>query len=78
MRSLIGAISQEEMRYEGSPVKAPPPSRRRMMAPTPQQSSSTPIEDMQWQTEMEVQGSGWSASEGTVIARMENYLNKND
>ena len=27
---------------------------------------------------MEVQGSAWSAREGTVIARMENFLNKND
>ena len=27
---------------------------------------------------MEVQGSGWSARERTVVARMENYLNKKD
>ena len=26
---------------------------------------------------MEVQGSSWSAHERTIIARMENYLNKN-
>ena len=50
----------------------------RMMPPTPQRSSSMPIEEMQWQTEMEVQGSSWSARERTVSARMENYLNKND
>ena len=55
------AISQEEMRYEGTPVKAPPISRRRTMPPTPQQSSHSSIEDMQWQAEMEVQGSSWNA-----------------
>ena len=27
---------------------------------------------------MEVQGNSWSARERTVIARVENYLNKND
>ena len=49
-----------------------------MMPPTPQRSSSAPNEEMRWQTEMEVQGSSWSARERTVIARMEKYLNKND
>ena len=44
-------------------VKAPLPSNRRMMPPTPQQSSSTPVEEMQWQTEMGVQGSSRSARE---------------
>ena len=59
-RSLDWADSQEEMRYEGSPVKAPPPSRRRVMPSTPQ-SPSTSIEEIQWQTEMEVNGEeeGW-------------------
>ena len=33
--------TQEEMRYEGSPVKAPPLSRRRMTPPTPLQNSYT-------------------------------------
>ena len=40
-RSLDWAVSQEEMRYEGSPVKALPTSRRRMMPPTPEQSSQS-------------------------------------
>ena len=35
-RSLDSADSLEELSYEGSPIKAPPPSRRRMMPPTPQ------------------------------------------
>ena len=70
-RSFVWAGSQEEMSYEESPVKAPPVSRRRTMPPTPQQSSYSSIEDMQWQTEMEVQGSSWSARERTVIGRME-------
>ena len=63
------------MSYEGTPVKAPPIARRRMMPPTPQQSSHSFIEDMQWQTEMEVQGSSWTARERAVIARMDQYLN---
>ena len=33
---------------------------------------------MQKKKEMEVQGSSWSARERMVIARMENYLNKED
>ena len=50
----------------------------RMMPPTPQQSSSMPIEEMQWQTELEVQGSSWSARERTVSARMADNLSKKD
>ena len=70
-RSFVWADSQEEMSYEGSPVKALPASRRRMIPPKPQQSSHSSIEDMQWQTEMEVQGSSWNAGESTVTARLE-------
>ena len=33
---------------------------------------------MQWQTELEAQGSSRSARERTVAARMENYLDRND
>ena len=33
---------------------------------------------MQWQSEMEIQGSSWNARERTVIARMEQYLNASD
>ena len=78
-RSTVWVENQEEMWYEETPVKAPPKSRRRMMPPTPQQMSQhSSIEDMQWGTEMEVQGSSWSARERTVIARMEKYLNESD
>ena len=66
------------MRYEGSPVKAPPLSRRRVMPPTPQQSSYPSTGEAWWHTEMEVQESSWGARERTVFARMENYLNKSD
>ena len=66
------------MSNEGTPVKVPPTSRRRMMPPTPQQSSHSFIEDMQWQIAMEVQGSSWNGRERTVIARMEQYLNESD
>ena len=62
------------MSCEGSPVKAPPASRRRMMRPTQQQSSHSLIEETQWQTEMEVQGSSWIARRKTVTAKMEKYL----
>ena len=44
----------------------------------PQQSYHPSIEETQWQTEMEVQGSCWSARERTVIARIGDYLNKSD
>ena len=64
-RSIVWVENQEEMSYEGTPVKAPPTSSRRMMPPTPQQSSHSSIENMQWQSEMEVQGS-WNARERTV------------
>ena len=48
------------------------------MPPTPQQSPLSFIEDLQWQTEMEVQGSSWNARERTVIVRMEKYLKESD
>ena len=38
---ICGTDTKEEMRYEGSPVKAPPLSRRRMTPPTPMQNSQT-------------------------------------
>ena len=69
-RSIVWVENQDEMSYEGTPVKAPPTSRRRMLQPTPQQSSHSSIEDMQWQT-AEVQGSSWNARERKVIARTE-------
>ena len=77
-RSIVWVENQEEMCYEGTPVKAPPASRRRMMPPTPQQSSYSSIEAMQWQTDLEDQGSGWNARDRTVIAKMEQYLNDSD
>ena len=66
------------MSYEGTPVKAPPTSGRRMMPPTPQQSSYSSIEAVQWQIEVEDQGSGWNARDRTFIAQMEQYLNESD
>ena len=47
-RSFVWEDSQEEMRYEGPPVKGPPPSRRRKPT-TPQESSYPSIEEVQWQ-----------------------------
>ena len=40
-RAHFGTDTQEEMRYEGSAVKAHPLSRRRMTPPTPMQNSYT-------------------------------------
>ena len=40
-------VTQEEMRFEGPQVKAPPPSRRRMMPPTPLQNSYSSFEEEQ-------------------------------
>ena len=78
MISIVWVENHEEMSYEGTQVKAPPTSRRRMMPPTPQQSSHSSIEDTQWQTEIEAQGSSWNARERTAIARMEQHLNASD
>ena len=50
--------NQEDMNYDGTPVKAPPASRRKIMPPTPQQSLQPSIEAMQLQTEVEDQESG--------------------
>ena len=66
------------MSHEGSLVKALPLTTRRMMPPTPQQSSHSSNDELQWQTEMEVQGSSWTACERTVIARMEKCLSDSD
>ena len=66
------------MKYEGTPVKAPPATRKRMMPPTPQRGSHPLTEEMQWQAETEAQGSIWSARERTVITKMENYLDGSD
>ena len=77
------------MSCEETPIKAPRASRRKIMPPTPQQSSQSSIEAMQWQTEVEDQESGsyrgefegehrWTARDRSVIARMEQYLNQSD
>ena len=38
-RNFACVRNQEDMTYEGTPVKAPPCPKRRMMTPMPQQSS---------------------------------------
>ena len=87
-RQAVCAEDQEGMNYDGTPVKAPPASRRKIM-PTPQQSSYSSIETVQWQTEVEDQESGSfekefegqhrrNARDRTVIGRMEQYLNESD
>ena len=44
LRAHCCTDTQEEMRYEGSPVKAPPITRRRMTPPAPMQNSCTSFE----------------------------------
>ena len=62
------------MRYERSPVKAPPLSRRRMTPPTPMQNSYTSfVRDQRWYEE---EGRGWNARERTIIAVTKQYLER--
>ena len=77
-RSVVWKENRGEMSYRGTPVKALPNTRRTMMPPTPQQSSHSSMDEREWQAETEVQGSIWSARERTVLAMMENYLDKSD
>ena len=77
-RRAVCVENLENMSYEGTPVKALPASRRKIVPPTPQQRLQSSIEATQWQTEMEDQGSSWTARDREVIARMEQYPNKSD
>ena len=76
-RPIACVESQENMSDEGTPVKAPPVARR-MMPRTPQQSSQSSIEAMQWLNEMEDQESPWCGRERMVIARMEQHQNESE
>ena len=48
------------------------------MPPTPQQSSRSSIEDLQWQTEIEEQGSSWSSREKKLTAQNGGLSEKHD
>ena len=71
-RAHSGTVTQEEMRFEDSQVKAPPLSLRRMMPPTPLQNSYSSLEEEQ--EHFEVEDQIWSARDRTVIARTKQYL----
>ena len=71
-RAHSWTVTQEEMRFEGSQVKALPLSRKRMMPPTPLQHSYSSFEEEQGH--FEVEGQVWSARDRTVIARTKQYL----
>ena len=71
---ICGTDTQEEMRYEGSPVKAPPLSRRRMTTPTPMQNSQTFF--LRDHRRYEEEGRGWNARERTIIARIKTVSGK--
>ena len=64
-------VTQEEMRFESSQVKAPPQSRRRLMPPTPLQNSYSSFEEEEGH--FEVVDQIWSARDRTVIARTKQY-----
>ena len=75
-RALSWTVTQEEMRFEGSQVKAPPLSRRRMMLPTPLQNSYSSFEEEQEHFEVEDQIR--SSRDRTVIARTKRYREKSE
>ena len=77
-RLFIGTVFQEIMRGGGPPVKAPPLTRRRIIPSTPQQSSHSSHEELQWQAEMEVQGTAGVSAKGRFFAKKEDYLNNHD
>ena len=49
-RQALCVEKQEDMNYDGTPVKAPPASRRKIMPPTPRQSLQPSIEAWRWRT----------------------------
>ena len=71
-RAHCGTDTLEEMRDEGSPVKAPPLSRRRMTPPTPMQNSYTSFERELGSYEDE--GRGWNARERTINREDKNSI----
>ena len=73
-RTHCGTDTQEEMRHEGSPVKAPPLSRRRVTPPTPLQNSYSSL--VRNHGGYEEEGRGWNARERTIIARIKQYLER--
>ena len=48
-RQAFCVENQEDIHYDGTPVKAPPASRRKIMPPTPRQSLQPSIEAVQLQ-----------------------------
>ena len=72
-RSSVLEENPGEMGYEGSPVKAPPPSRRRIIPPTPKGGSDSSVEETQWQIEVD---QIWNSHGRTVIAKMAQYFEK--
>ena len=66
------SLTQEEMRFGGPQVKAPPPSRRRTMPPTTLQNSCSSCGEEQGH--FEVEDPMWSARDRTIIAKTKQYL----
>ena len=57
-REAFFVESQEDMNFDGTPVKAPSASRRRIMPPTPLQSPQPSLEGTPLQMEVEDQEFG--------------------
>ena len=64
-RAHCSTDKQEEMRYEGSPVRALPLSGRMMTPPAPMQNSKT--SNVRNHGRYEEEGRGWNARETTII-----------
>ena len=73
-RAFYFTSTHEEMRYEGSQVKAAPITRRRMTPRTPMQNSYTSFEREHGSYEDERRGC--SARERTIIARTKQVLER--
>ena len=84
-RAHCCAVTQEVMRYEDSPVKAPPLCRRRMTPPTPLQNSSSSfaagqghheVTNQVWRVREKAPWRQSSASSCSVVSggAVENYL----
>ena len=88
-REAFFVESQEDMNFDGTPLKAPSASRRRIMPPTPQQSPQPTLEGTPLRMEVEDQEFGacekeyevehrWTARDREVIAKVEQYLCESD
>ena len=73
-RAHCCTITQDEMRYESTQVKAPPLSRRRMRPPTPLQNSNSSFEEEQEQERsLQERNSTWKEEEEVSRWKLKNW-----